>query len=353
MTRRTWILATAIALLLASVAPADRETAQFAAGRADKALAAKKWDEAESLYRKALEEDGTFLPAHYGLAQALLGAGKSAPGVEELRAFVDGVHAATSAPADWKALAAKAEKQMLGVDAAGAALQKIEDGYADALVELGRQWMTKDPVIAERALRRALKVKPGNPKAAELLEKMGKSANADVIDLFDGKSLNGWVSANAPEWQVVDGNLVGTAKDSTFGCRSERSFQGDFDVHFEAKLLEEYGGKTIFALTSCWKGDYDHYGVGFGRGKFWWFDFTGEGKNRTVADVAPTQMKKPFDPKEWNTYMLRYRGEEVTAFLNGEEIAKEARPERRKDGFVGILNQNGKVAFRKVQVELK
>ena len=56
----------------------------------------------------------------------------TAAAVEELREFVDGAKA-PGAPAEWAALAAKAEKQLIELDAAGAALQKINDDFADGL----------------------------------------------------------------------------------------------------------------------------------------------------------------------------------------------------------------------------
>ncbi len=62
-------------------------------------------------------------------------------------------------------------------------------------------------------------------------------------------------------------------------------------------------------------------------------------------------MKKPFNVFEWNTYELRFRSREVIALVNGDEIGREERPEWRPGGFVGILVQNLKVAFRKIEVE--
>src|SRR5262245_63548442 len=108
---RSLVRGAALLVCLAATAFADRETALFSTKRAEKSLAAKKFDEAESLYRKALEEDGTYLPAHYGLAQALVGLGRSGPAIEELRRFLDGAKADAALPADWKALVPKAEKQ--------------------------------------------------------------------------------------------------------------------------------------------------------------------------------------------------------------------------------------------------
>lgn len=340
------------ALALATVALADRETAAFSSGRADKAMAAKKYDEAESLYRKAIEEDATYLPARYGLAQALVGGGKSAVAVEELRKFVTDARADAALPAEWKPLLAKAEKQLGELDAAGAALQKIVDGYADALVDLAQRWMTKDSSVAERALRRALKLRPGMPRATELLEKMGKSAAGETVDLFNGKDLDGWQWAHAPSTQAIDGELVFDVKDKGITIRSDQAFEGSFDVRMEVKLIEAYAGLTVFELLPCWKGNFDHYSLGVEKDSVRFLDELGDStKERPIWSALHKNMKKPFDAREWHTFEVRLRGLEATALVDGEVVAKDNRPESRHGGFVGILVQNAHVAIRKVQVD--
>ena len=347
-----------IALLViacaAAPALADRETALFSAKRADKALAAKKYDEAESLYRKALEEDATYLPAHYGLAQCLVGSGQSGPAVEELRKFVEEAKKEQALAADWKALVTKAEKQLTDIDASGAALQKILDDYRDSLLALAQRWMTKDPHVAERALRRVLKLSPGNAKATELLEKMGTTAN-EVVDVFNGKTLDGWEAANAPMWSVIDGEMVGEVRDGTYACRTLRQFEGDFDVRAEIKVLEQYPGDAFFAVRPCMKGNYDTYSMGCINGRFWWYDATGtsKGNERDIVSLMPSEMKKQLKIKEWNTYEMHLRGNEASVWINGDRIGAEPRPAGRKGGFIGLLVQCMKVSFRKLQVELR
>jgi tetratricopeptide (TPR) repeat protein len=350
--RRGLPTAAALALCIAAAAHADRETAQFSSGRGDKAIAAKKFEEAEGFYRKAIEEDETFLPARYGLAQALVGEGRSALAVETLRQFVDDIRSAPASPGEWKALGAKAQMQLADLDATGAALQRIQDAYVEVLVGIAQRWLAKDPAVAERALRRALKIRPDHPKAAEMIGKMGKAAGGQVFDLFDGTSLEQWELVNPSAWQVLDGAILATAQGHTYFIRSARSFEGDFDVRFEARLIDELSSKPYFAVMAAFKSDYDHYSFGRFGGNIWWSDSLTQGKPRDVAVLSPPQLKKPYDAKQWNWYELRFKGTEVRAYLNGDEVAKETRPEGRKDGFVGLVVQDVKVAFRKIQVEV-
>lgn len=352
--RRAPAAAALIALALVSFALADRETAQFAAGRGDKALAAKKWDEAEGFYRKALEEDGAYLPAHYGIAQALVGSGRSAPAVDELRLFVDGARALSPLPPEWKSLVAKADKQLAELDAAGAALEKLTDAYASGLNDVAQRWLVKSPELAEDLVRRVLKVRPGNPKAIDLLSKMGKTPRSELFDLLEEKDLGAWESGSAPVWTSSVGELIGDSRDGNRSLRSLRGYEGDLDVRMEARLLEDYGqGPACFAIRTSWDSAAGSYAFGVLRGRITWWEITVGQPDRSIASISPTDLKKPFDPKQWNTYETRLRGNEVTVLLNGDVVAKEARPASRKDGFVGIQVQRIRLAVRKIEVEVK
>jgi tetratricopeptide (TPR) repeat protein len=343
----------AVLALAAGAALADRETAQFTAGRADKALAAKKWEDALGLYRKALDEDATYLPARYGLAQALVGSGASAQAVEELRAFVDAVRATDPPPAEWKTLLAKAEKQLADLDASGAALQKLLDQFADDAASLAEKWLTKDPAFAERTLRRGLRLKPGHAKSAQLLEKLGKSASSEVISLFDGKSLKGWEFANPPIWQVIDGEIVGDVRDAATYTRSERRFEGDYDVRLEARRIEEHPGPTWYGVLPAWTAEENCYDLGNLGRKIVWFEGLGKGKDRDIVNVPYEDLKTPFDPQKWNLFELRIRGGKATALVNGEVVGEDQVPATRKGGFIGLKVQDVKAAFRKIEVELR
>ena len=117
---------------------ADRETAEYFTKRADKSLRAKEWDKAEESYRRALEEDESYLPARFGLAEALIQAGKQSPGILELRRIIADAEKTPPEPS-WKSLVSKAKKRLEELDASGHALQKILDGYVAALVGIAKK----------------------------------------------------------------------------------------------------------------------------------------------------------------------------------------------------------------------
>ena len=95
-----WAVLTAFAVAGLN-ARADRETAEYFTKRGDKSLRAKEWDKAEESFRRALKEDESFLPARYGLAEALIKGGKQSAGVLELRRLIEDAEKTTPDPS-WR-----------------------------------------------------------------------------------------------------------------------------------------------------------------------------------------------------------------------------------------------------------
>jgi len=340
-------------LVLAAAAPAlgDRTTAEFFTSRGETALKAKSWEEAEGHYRRAMEEDPTFLPARHGLAQALLGSGRTPAGIEELRSFLAAVGADASAPAEWKSLAAKAEKQLADVDVSGAEFRRILDRFADDYTALARKWTAKDARTADAAARRALLLRPGDRAAEEIVEKLGGSAKGPPVVVFNGADLDGWEHAKFPQWQVMNGVIIGDTMDGAYEARSPSTFEGDFDVRAEIRMVEERPDDPMPALLVAWKGNYDYYGVGLINRKIYVHERNGEHEFREVVKLTVSEFTGTLDPAGWNLYEVRLRGKEIAVFVNGTEVSREPRPPSRTGGFVALLIQDGKAAYRKIEVQ--
>ncbi len=345
------LLAVLALLLAAAPALADRQAAEFFAGRGEKALQAKDFAQAGEQYLRALQEDPSFHPARYGLAQALLWSGKPGEGTEALRKFAADVKGDPAAPAEWKALAARAEKQLQEADASGAEIQRIVDRYADDLTALARKWIAKDPVTAERAARRVLALRPGDRSAAEVLEKCGFSAKGPPVPLFNGADLQGWEQARFPVWQVVEGVLIGDRRDGASICWNPRESSGDFDVRVDARFVEERTGDPMLALLCCLHADYDYYCFGVLNRRVIFFEGQGAGKRRDIADLSLSETKAAFDVAGWNSFEVRMRGEEAQALVNGVVVARDRRPATRRTGFSGLYVQDARVAYRRLDVQ--
>lgn len=349
---RRALLASALLLAAAAAAHADRQTAEFFNGRGDKALQAKDWAGAEEQYGRALKEDASFLPARFGHAQALLALSRPAAAILELNKVVADVKSDPASPAEWKAMAAKAEKQLQEMDAAAAELQKIVDRYADDLLALARKWQAKDPEIAERSVRRILNLRPGDKAAEEILEKVDHVPKGLPLQLFNGVDLKNWYSVEFPFFQVKGNVILAESPEGSREIRSLEEFTGDYEVRVEARLVSERAGRDpMVQLMAGYRGATDYVGVGLINRKVYFVDRTDTAQKRILVKTPMAEWKAPFDPAQWATYVLRMEGDQVTALINGEVVGTDKRNERRMGGFISIYAQSATVEFRKVEVQ--
>jgi len=348
MSRRALALA---ALLLVSVglARADRETAKFLEERADKALAAKQFAEAEGLYRKALGEDPTYDPARLGLAESLLGLEKRDEAVAEFRKVAADVKAmGDKAPQGWTLVRSKAERRLEQLDAAGTELRALVDGHVSALLAVARKYAKPDPETAIKACRRALVARPDDPKVSELMTSLGASPKGEPVALFDGETLDGWADVGS-SWQVVDGAICGTIKDGAMAARTEKWFEGDFDVRVEMKLAEDFPGPSLFALQPCSDGKEAHYTFGWFDGRVRLHENFGPKVDERIAYDQPPPGECGWKKDDWNTYEIQFRKAEVRILVNGHQIFAETRPSTMAGGFLGLSVQSAKALFRKIE----
>ena len=66
-------------------------------------------------------------------------------------------------------------------------------------------------------------------------------------------------------------------------------------------------------------------------------------------DVAEVELPRPFDPREWTTYELQFRGKQCHILVNGQEEAAIERSKTRQGGLCGLLSQQCQWAVRKME----
>jgi tetratricopeptide (TPR) repeat protein len=342
--------------LVAFAAPraaADRATAEFYAQRGEASAKAKEWAAAQGHYKKALEEDPTFLPARAGLAEAFLGSGERQAAVDELRLFATEADALSSVPAAWTALVLRTRKRLAEMDPAGAALEQIAEKYVADLVVVGERWTTKDPDVAATAWREVVRLRPKHPKAQQALEKIVAADLATRTALFSGKDKKGWTFTDTQRWTVEDGLLVCNAPGVAGAIVSEAKFRGDFDVRMEARVLGSQGPKWMFALFGAVKGLYRHSTFGVIEGLVLWIEERDEKDQDTVLEYSMTSLPPTYDPKEWHWYEMRFRGDQAHMVLDGRVIGTTPRGKDRDEGSVGVRVQDARVAIRRVDVRAR
>lgn len=174
------------------------------------------------------------------------------------------------------------------------------------------------------------------------------------ISLFDGKSLDGWRVHGTELWYVEDGELVGeSGPDKEYGyLATEASFK-NFDVTVEFSQ-EANGNSGLFFRSSLdgtritgWQaeiappgnptgGIYESYGRG-------WLIKPPEGSDRSLKMGG------------WNTLRVRAVGDEVTTWLNGEQMVQLTDELIGKaEGVIALQIHDGggiKVRWRNLRVQ--
>jgi Domain of Unknown Function (DUF1080) len=138
-------------------------------------------------------------------------------------------------------------------------------------------------------------------------------------NLFNGKDISGWKIYGTEKWYVEKGNLIcESGPDKQYGYfATEKEFK-DFELTLEFKQ-ESNGNSGVFfhsfiegtkvtgwqaevaPLNSHTGGIYESYGRG-------WL-------------IQPTAEKEKFLKEgEWNKMKVRVKGNEVTTWLNGEQM---------------------------------
>jgi len=179
------------------------------------------------------------------------------------------------------------------------------------------------------------------------------SANSQTgegwIQLFDGKTLNGWTPMNDEvEWRVEDGAIVADKKKGKGNPSlvSNNSYK-DFQIYAEFWVSEDANSGIYFRCTdpknistrSAYEANiYDtrpdpKYGTG------------------GIPDVAAvTQTPPPKAGGKWNTFEITAKGPLMTLVLNGVKTA-EGKDEKFASGPIGLQYGAGVVKFRKVAVK--
>lgn len=139
------------------------------------------------------------------------------------------------------------------------------------------------------------------------------------INLFNGKDLTGWTVHGTEKWYVENGELVcESGPDKQYGYLSTDKSYYNFELSVQFKL-EANGNSGVFIRSgiegtkiSGWQvevappeqhtgGIYESYGRG------WLIQPKPEDEKMLKAD-------------DWNTMLIRVNNDEITSWLNGQEM---------------------------------
>lgn len=180
-----------------------------------------------------------------------------------------------------------------------------------------------------------------------------RQGETKMIELFDGKSLDGWVGYT-DLWSVKDGVIVGrNDKPLTFSTYLlTKDKYSDFRLTFAAKLVESemHSGVAFWGYvkpdvskqpdkdrtTHTYAGHLVMFPSGYGL-----YDLFG--RNGLPVDGGPA--KKVGKQHDWNDIEILAQGNRIRVAVNGKQVVdwRDPEPKRIKEGPIGLQLHSNKV----------
>lgn len=169
-----------------------------------------------------------------------------------------------------------------------------------------------------------------------------KKDNSPWIDLFDGKTLNGWnIKGGNATYKVEDGVIVGTSvlnTENTFLC-SDKIYD-DFILEIEYKVDPKLNSGIQIrsnSIDSYRDGRVHGYQIEIDPAPRAWsagiFDEARRGWLYPLIDNPDAQ--KAFKQNDWNTYRIEAVGDTIKTWINGVAAANLI-DDMTASGFIGL-----------------
>ncbi len=184
----------------------------------------------------------------------------------------------------------------------------------------------------------------------------GAAANDQVIKVFNGKTLDGWVVEGGGQFSVERGVIK--LNRGTGWLRSAESFD-DFVLVMEFRFLEDKANSGIFVRTS--KTSNAEEGL-WPASRYQVQCMNNLEGNNPMGYIFPHNVpevqflydldavKRAFKPTgEWQRYEISVRGSTLITKLNGVLI-NSVTDIATSSGHIGIQGENGLLEFRKIEV---
>ncbi len=161
------------------------------------------------------------------------------------------------------------------------------------------------------------------------------------IQIFDGKTLDGWTQRNGTAtYAVVDGAIVGTtAKGSpnSFLCSDE--FYGDFELELDVKLFDPQLNSGVqirsHSIPTHKSGRVHGYQVEVASNGTAGFVYDEARRGWLSKDRDDPAMRAAWKAGEWNRYRIICLGSTIRTFVNGVPVA-HVEDDWSPTGFIGL-----------------
>ncbi len=187
------------------------------------------------------------------------------------------------------------------------------------------------------------------------LSSMSSAADAEWENLFDGKTLNGWIQRNGKaKYAVEDGMIIGTTVLNTpnsFLCT--RKNYTDFILELDF-LVEPGMNSGIQIRSQSW----EHYKNGRVHGYQVEIDTSDRAWSAGIYDEArrgwlfplkdKPKAQKAFKQNDWNHYRIEAIGDRIRTWINGVPAA-DLRDNMTSTGFIALQVHSSKEAGKKIK----
>ena len=162
------------------------------------------------------------------------------------------------------------------------------------------------------------------------------------MDLFDGKTLKGWVNVGGANFRVENG-VITVDKGPYSWLRSTETYK-DYELHVEFKTTAD-GNSGIFLRSSAVGKPHE---TGY---ELQIFDERKDFRTGSIVDVAEANPVSKIIPGQWNTFEVKHIGPSIVVKLNGKKVL-DTKDTKSKSGHIGLQFNPGKpVSFRKIRIK--
>ena len=349
------LLAAGCALLAVTTLAGDPDVAQFLYQKGQKAYRARKYEEAEKSFRRALEEHSPLPEAQFALGQTLERLERMGEALNAYRRCRDEIAGGPAPTGRMKSLAIRADRSIKRLQKQFTELERLDRDFIHRCMSLGIRYHKTNPGAARSAYTAVLKIDPGHKQARALLEGLGKKApagkasKARTRDLTPPVDFAGWVPGRNEYWSVSNGLLTGKVDgpNGQINWLEGERFKGRYKVRVEFRILKG-GVKRTCGLF-----------VGNKHAKNrWWsvmIDWNDEVAMVETSPQASTSVQgkvlRGFQPDQWHTLELDVRPGELAVELDGKQMFRhKTGDEESFDGELGVFAQDIHVLFRKLEL---
>lgn len=160
-------------------------------------------------------------------------------------------------------------------------------------------------------------------------------------NLFDGKTLKGWVNVGGANFRVENGAIT-VDKGPAGWLRTDTTYK-DYDLKLEYKTAAD-GNSGIFLRSDATGKPHE---TGY---ELQIFDDRKDFKTGSIVGIAEATETK-IKPNEWNTFEVIHFGPKITVKHNGKKVL-ETSDKRSLSGFIGLQFNPGKpISFRKISLK--